>query len=49
MQNEWHKENRDDFLDALSPIIPQESMMEIEELMTEFIAVYGGAEVDTTG
>ena len=21
MQNEWHKENRDDFLDALSPII----------------------------
>ena len=23
--------------------------MEIEELMTEFIAVYGGAEVDTTG
>ena len=24
-------------------------MMEIEELMTEFIAVYGGAEVDTTG
>ncbi len=49
MQNHWYESNRDDYLDALSPIIPPEYLMEIESLMTEFFTAYGGADVDTTG
>lgn len=49
MQNEWWEENKGNFYSALNPIIPIESMMEMESLMTEFITVYGSAEVDTTG
>ena len=49
MQGEWYEENRDDFLDALSPIFSPEIMGEIAGLMNEFLTVYGTADMDTTG
>ena len=49
MQSEWHEENQDDFLDALSPIISPEIYGEIQSLITEFVTMYGGADVDMTG
>ncbi len=49
MQGEWYEEHRSDFLDALSPIISPEIMEEISGLMNEFQAVYGSADMDTTG
>lgn len=49
MQNEWSKENRVDFLDALSPIISPEIMEEVGGLMNEFLTIYGTADMDITG
>ncbi|MCY3629048.1 MAG: hypothetical protein OXG94_03430 [Bacteroidetes bacterium] len=41
--------NRSNYLDAFSPILSMEYLMEIETLMTEFATVYGTADIDTTG
>ncbi len=49
MQSEWREENRDDFLDALSPIISPEILEDISGLMHDFLTVYGTADIDTTG
>ncbi len=49
LQIERYESDRRDFLDAFSPIIPPEYLMEIENLTTEFATVYGGTEIDTTG
>lgn len=49
LQTERYESDRQDFLDALSPIISPEIYGEIQSLITEFVTVYGGAEVDTTG
>ncbi len=49
LQTEQYESDRQDFLDALSPIISPEIYGEIQSLITEFVTVHGGAEVDTTG